>query len=174
MNIQSDTCNLVVVNVHFEPDLTQRSPHERLRRVTPHWPQTPEALGVITGDFNICEPKEGRFNSSNQNFTDGDAVKAALFRSFVPHVLEIAQPDFTRKDSAADGTLHTLSRIDKAFINVPLAEAGNFHCLRTLVNGPFRVTTQPYASFFKNRQFGTTKTNAFRVGCPNIPFSAQF
>ena len=45
-----------------------------------------------------------------------------------PHVLEIAQPDFTRRDSAADGTTRTLSRIDRAFINLPMAEARDFQC----------------------------------------------
>ena len=45
-----------------------------------------------------------------------------------PHALEIAQPNFTRKDAAADGTPRTLSRIDRAFINVPMAEARDFHC----------------------------------------------
>ena len=88
----------------------------------------PEALGVITGDFNICEPEEGRFNSWNQTFTDGVAGKTALFCSFFSHVLEIAQPDFTRRASTVDGTTRTLSRIDRAFINLPMAKARDFHC----------------------------------------------
>ena len=45
-----------------------------------------------------------------------------------PHALEITQRNFTGKDTAADCTLRTLSRIDRAFINVPLAEARDFHC----------------------------------------------
>ena len=51
------------------------------------------------------------------------AVKAALF-----YVLEIAQPHFTRRDSTADGTIRTLSRIDRALINLPTAEARDVHC----------------------------------------------
>ena len=47
---------------------------------------------------------------------------------FFPNALEIAQPNFIRKDTAADGTLRTLSRIDRAFIDVPMAEARDFHC----------------------------------------------
>ena len=77
---------------------------------------------------NICAPEEGRFNVWNQTFTDGDAEKAALFQSFFPHILEIAQPDFTRKEYAADGTKRTLSRIDRAFINLTMAEARVCHC----------------------------------------------
>ena len=122
MNIQSGDRNLIVVNIHFEPDLTLRNLRERLRLITPHWPLCPEGLGVITEDFNICEPEEGRFNSWNQT------EKAALFRSIFPHVLGIAQPDFRRRDSSADGTIRTWSRIDRAFINLPMAEARDFHC----------------------------------------------
>ena len=44
---------------------------------------------------------------------------------FFPYALEIAQPS---KDAAADGALRTLSRIDRAFIDVPMAEARDFHC----------------------------------------------
>ena len=91
-------------------------------------PRYPEELGFIAGVFNICEPEEGRFNVWNQTFTDGDAENASVFRSFFPHVLDIAQPDFTRKVSAADGTIRTLSRIERAFINLPMAEAPEFHC----------------------------------------------
>ena len=54
--------------------------------------------------------------------------KAALFHSLFPRVLEIAQPDFTRRDSTVDGVLRTLSRIDRAFINLTMAEARDFHC----------------------------------------------
>ena len=59
---------LVIVNVHFEPDLVLRDLRERLHRISLHWPRHPEALGVIIGDFNICEPEEGRFNVRNQTF----------------------------------------------------------------------------------------------------------
>ena len=72
--------------------------------------------------------EEGRLNVRNQTFTAGDAGKTTLFRSIFPNVLEVAQPNFTRKDAAADGTLRTLFRIDRAFINLPMAEARAFHC----------------------------------------------
>ena len=42
--------------------------------------------------------------------------------------MERQEPKFTSKDTAADGTLRRLSRIDRAFINVPVAEARDFHC----------------------------------------------
>ena len=51
-----------------------------------------------------------------------------MFHSFFPHVLEFAQPDYTRRDSTALGIIRTLSRIDRIFINLPMAEARAFHC----------------------------------------------
>ena len=45
------------------------------------------------------------------------------FIPFFPYVLEIAQPDYTRRDSTALGVLRTPSRIDRIFINLPMAEA---------------------------------------------------
>ena len=51
-----------------------------------------------------------------------------MFHSFFPLVLEIAQPDYTRRDSTALGIIRTLSRIDRIFINLPLPEARDFHC----------------------------------------------
>ena len=94
---------------------------------TPHWPPYPIAVGIVMGDFNICEQEEGRFNVWNQTFTDSDTGKAALFHSLFPHVLEIAQPDYTW-DSSVIGIIRTLSRIARILINVPMAEARDFHC----------------------------------------------
>ena len=83
---------------------------------------------LFLGDFNICDPEEGRFNVWNQSFTDGDPGKTAVFHSFFPHVLEVAQSDYTRRDSTALGVIRTLSRIDRIFIKLAMAEARDFHC----------------------------------------------
>ena len=64
----------------------------------------------------------------NQTFTDGDAGKTALFHSLLPHVHEIPQPDYTRRDSTSLGIMRTLTRIDRILINLPMAEARDFHC----------------------------------------------
>ena len=83
MNVQYWRQSLVI-NVHFKPELSLRRLRERLRHITPHWLSYPNAVGIILGDFNICEPEEGRFNVWNQTFTDGDAGKNAIFHSFFP------------------------------------------------------------------------------------------
>ena len=128
VNVQSGRTNLVIVNFHFEPELTLRRLHERLRLITPHWPSYPNAVGIILGDFNISEPEEGRFNVWSQTFTDGDTGRTALFHSLFLHVLEIAQPDHTWRDSTALGIIRTLSSIDRIFFCLLMAEARDFHC----------------------------------------------
>ena len=50
--------------------------------IHPHWPACPCGVGVILGDFNICDPEEGRFYFWNEPFTDGDPRKTAVFHSF--------------------------------------------------------------------------------------------
>ena len=123
VSVQSGRHNLVIINVHFEPELTLRQLRGRLRLIIhPHGPADPSGVGIILGDFNIRDPEEGRFNVWNQIFTDGDCVP------FFPHVLEVAQSDYTRRDATALGVIRTLSRIDRIFINLPMAEARDFHC----------------------------------------------
>ena len=128
VSIRTQRHNLIIVNVHFEPELTSRQLRGRLGLIQPHWPTYPNGVGIILGDFNICDPEEGRFNVWNQTFTDGDPGKTAVFHSFFPHVLEVAQSDNTRRDATALGVIRTLSRIDRIFINLPMAEARDFHC----------------------------------------------
>ena len=133
MNIQSGRHNLVIVRVHFEPDLTLTHLGGRLRLIHPHWPSNPNGVVIILGDFNICDPEEGRFHVWNQTFTDGDARKTAVFHLFFPHFLEVAQPDYTRRESSALGIIRTLSRIYP-----PMAEARDFqsysHVFENLVS----------------------------------------
>ena len=81
VSVQCERKNIVIVNVHFEPELTLRRLRERLRLIVPHWPSYPNAVGIILGDFNICELEEGRFNVWNQTFTEGDVGKTAAFLS---------------------------------------------------------------------------------------------
>ena len=65
VNVRSGYQSLVIVNVHFEPELTLRSLRERLRCITPHWPQYPDAIGMIMRDFNTCEGRKIQCLESN-------------------------------------------------------------------------------------------------------------
>ena len=84
VRIQSCESVLVVIDVHFEPDLILRHLRERLRRIASNWPRYHEGFGMIIGDVNTCEPEEGRFSVRNQTLTEGDAEKTALFRTLFP------------------------------------------------------------------------------------------
>ena len=61
----------------------------------------------LLGDFNICDPDEGRLNSRNPTLSNGDAGRAAALLAGFPHSVEVAQPNFTRKDERRDGSVHT-------------------------------------------------------------------
>ena len=159
----------MIVNDHFEPDLVWRNLSERLRRVTLHWPRYPEALGLETSTF--CEPRKG-VNVRNQTFTEGDAGKTCLFRSFFPHALEIAQPKFSRKDTTADGALRTLSRIDRVFMYLwqrRVIFTAILMFLTTLESGPYRVIMLRSESSCRNQLVVATKSSESPVGCPTIP-----
>ena len=77
---------------------------------------------------NICGPSEGRFNSGSQTLIDGDASRAAALFVALSRSVEIAQPFFARKDVRRDCALHTLSRIDRIFVTLPMAELRDFQC----------------------------------------------
>ena len=47
LNVLSGRKNLVIVNVHIEPELTLRHLRERLHFTTPHWPPYPNAVTSI-------------------------------------------------------------------------------------------------------------------------------
>ena len=126
VNIRSERHSLVIVNVHFEPELTLRQLRGILRPIYPHWLAYPCGVGVVLGDFNICDPEERRFNVWNQTLTDGGPRKTAMFH-FFPHVLEVALSDYTRRDATALGVIRTLSRTDRIIINLPMAEARDSH-----------------------------------------------
>ena len=167
VNIQPVRHNLVIINVHFEPEPTLRQLRGRLRLIHPHWPAYPSGVGIILGDFNICDPEEGRFNVWNQSFTDGDPGKTAVFHSFFTHVLGVAQSDYTRRDSTALGVIRTLSRIDRFLSIYPWLKLEIFIAtlmsLRTWGSKPFRVITQQYASSFRNPQIEDTRANVSPV-----------
>ena len=121
-------CSCTVINLHYQPEGTLQELRQRLRAAAAMWPTYPDGVGFLVGDFNICDRDEGRLNSRNQAFIDGDTSRAAALLAASSRSVEIAQPYFTRKDDRRDGSIHTLSRIDRIFINLPTAELRDFPC----------------------------------------------
>ena len=95
----------MIANVHFEPGSSLRNIRERFRAIHENSPSYQAGLFILIGDFNICEPENGRFNVITQTFSDRDPGRAAAFRSFSPHASDKAQPGFKRKEAAPDGAL---------------------------------------------------------------------
>ena len=56
--------------------------------------------------------------------SDGDTGRADVLLAAIPRTVEIAEPNFARKDERRDGTIHTLSRIDR----ISSAELRDFQC----------------------------------------------
>ena len=116
----------MIVHVHFEPDLVLRPLRERLRLFIGHAILKPLVCLSETSTFAYTKKEDLASGiKPSQKVMQG---KRHCSVSFFPHALEVAQPKLTGKDTAADGTLRTLSRIDRAFINVLVAEARYFHC----------------------------------------------
>ena len=73
-----------------------------------------------------------------------------LCSTYFPYVLDVAQSDYTRRDATALGDMRTISRIDRIFINLLMAEARDFHCSyhveENLGKKIFRMTMLQYAS----------------------------
>ena len=135
VNIQSERHSLVILNVHFEPDLTSRQLRGRLGLIHPHWLAYPKNVGVILGDFKSVTLKK----DDSMFGTKHSPIANSCVPCF-PHVLEIAQSDYTRRDSTAIGDIRTLSRIDRIFINLPMAEARDFHCSSHVVENLVKRT----------------------------------
>ena len=49
VSIQSGRHSLVIINVHFEPELSLRQLRERLHLIHPQWPSYPSGVGSIFG-----------------------------------------------------------------------------------------------------------------------------
>ena len=68
MNIRSGQNNLVIVNVHFEPDLPLRQLRVRLRLIHPHWPAYACGVGVFwVISTSVIRKKDGLMFGTNHS-----------------------------------------------------------------------------------------------------------
>ena len=72
---------LMIANVHLEPGSNLTHLRGRLHASHGHWPRYPDGVGILIGDFNTCEPEEGRCNAVTHVFAE-----LQLFSTF-PHAL---------------------------------------------------------------------------------------
>ena len=116
VNIQSGRHNLVVINVHFEPELTFGNYVADCVLFT----RTALLIPVVWASFWVTSTSAIQKNDDLMSGTSHSPMAARerlLCSTFFPHVLEVAQSDYdyTRRDSTALGVIRTLSRIDRIF-----------------------------------------------------------
>ena len=114
---------------NFEPDLVLRDLRERLRRISLHWPCYPDALRVtlIFASTRKGDPTSGI--KPSQKVTRVTRGTRLFFVPFSRILLKSHSHTLQGRMPPLIGTLRTLSRTDRAFINVPVAEARDFfHC----------------------------------------------
>ena len=172
VNVWSGCQSLVIVNAHFEPELTLRSLRERQRLITPHWPHYPDAIGTIMGDFNIFASQRKEDSMFGIRLSPMVTRKRLLyfmlyfltFSKLPSLIIQRETPQSMGLYARCPGLIKLLSIFLRQKRATSIAAP---MLLRTWRKGPL------YVWLFKNRLFGDTRANAFRVGCPNVPFSAQ-
>ena len=174
VNILSRCQSLVIINVHFEPDLTLRSLRERLRLLTPHWPRCPEDIGSDYGVTSILASQR------KEDPMFGIRPSPSVTRERSLYFLAFSKlPNLTKQGEAlrsiglsarCPGLIERLSiflRLKHGIsITTPMFSRTSGK------EDPYEVIVQLYASSFNKRLFVYINANAFRVGCRNIPFSA--
>ena len=109
-------------------------------------------LHLLSGGFNICDQKKVVLTSGIRPSPTATRERRLSSAPFFPHHLEIAQRDFTRRDSPTDGIVRTLSRIDRTFINLPMAEARDFHCYSHVFRKPWGTAHTEWSCSCTRRQ----------------------
>ena len=100
------------------------------------------ALFWVTSTY-VIQKKDDSMSGTRHSPVATRERPPCSFLSF-PHVFEIAQSDCTRMDFSALGIIRTMSRIDRIFINLPVAEARYFQC---------------YSNVFENLENQSTPTD---------------
>ena len=173
ITISDVNMSLMIANVHLQPGTNLRN----LCAIREQWPDYLAGLGILLGDFNICEIEERRFNATTQAFSDGDPGRTATFRSVFPRALERVQPGFTRKAAAPDGTLRILSGTENPSIKIPLPKLRIFIAMpmgRMIWEiGPYQETILRSVSLFRNRATVQQRTVLCNVGSQNTLVSCS-
>ena len=107
VNIQSGRHNLVIVDVLFEPELTLRQLRGRLGLTHPHWPAYPSGWALFWVISTFVTQKKDDLMSGSRRSPMATRERLQCFILSFPHVLEVAQPDYTRRDSSAIGIIRT-------------------------------------------------------------------
>ena len=143
----------------------------RFLRNLPGKESTTTSLGVLrTTTSSVSKTLMGKMSSSK------------LFRYQLLDSGYMALSPRTTAHHSALATVPEAADVLTGDLNICESEEGRLNVWnQTFTEGdgegcpfPYQTTIQRHVSLYGNRLFGVTRANAFRVGCPHIPFSAQF
>ena len=129
MRIRQLDCSCTVITFHYQSEGTLHELRRRLRAAAALWPTYPImwVSSLVTSTF-VTQPRVG----SNLVTRPSAMVMLAALPPSSPlfsRSVEIAQPFFiTLTDVRRDGCIHTFSRLDGVFVNLPMAELRDFQC----------------------------------------------
>ena len=123
VNIQSGRHNLVIVNVHFEPELTLRQLRGRLRLIHPHWPAYPNGVGIIWVTSTSLIQKDDLMSGTRHSPTATQERLPCSTLSF--HTSLRLRNLITREGTPPPLGSYALFQ---GLINLSKAEARYFHC----------------------------------------------
>ena len=123
-------CSCTVINLHYQPESPQQELRRRLRAAAAPWPTYRDGIGFLVGDFNFRDPAEGRFNSRNQTFSDGDASRAAAL--FAAPLKSLSHFSIVRTCDVTAPSTHFPALI-VLILNHPMAELRDFQCHYTTI-----------------------------------------
>ena len=130
IRIRFHDCSCAIINMRYQPELIVQDLRQRLRAAAALWPTHPGGIGA--GDFNICD--QLRAASILVPRLSATTMSAVLLPALPPSLApsRLPSPLFTRKDVRRDGSIHTLSRKDRIFVNLPMTELRDFSAIPTL------------------------------------------
>lgn len=106
-----------IVNVHLV-DAPRLPPAAQLARLAGRLQSFDNCTTFMLGDFNFLTPGDGRLDLTTGAHTYDDSPVARAFHDLFPTYAELRAEGYSRRQFR-DGHLQLLSRLDKAYTNMP-------------------------------------------------------
>ena len=119
VHIQSGRHKLVIVNVHFEPELTLRQLRGRLRLIHPHWPTCPSGEWTLfwVTSTSLIRKKDDLMSGTSHSPM---ATRERLLCSILSFHTSLRLPNLITREETPQPLV--------SFFNLPMAEAQDFQC----------------------------------------------
>ena len=122
LTLSCSTGRLVLCNLHLLPSLNYGTRSSSLNNLKVISASCHSSCFFLGGDFNFTYEEEGRFDPRTKERTLGDTNLVRAFNSYLGHLVELWQDDFTRRQfDHTTPSVSNLSRIDRIYTNIPVA-----------------------------------------------------